>query len=208
MKLKCGNCGNIIDTDKDEQKPLDEEHIGFICTSCKKINKLAKARLLPEKNDTPTKVIDSLKPAQQIFHPDMAPGWIFVHDENTPKQSFDLKTGKNIIGRKSSVSVDIPIDTTDDYMSRRHCIIEVVKKLEGNYDFLLSDYKALNGTFINGIAKKRLKTEDIILLNDGDTVQLGMTKMVFRVNKNVTRDHAQAEVNNSSYARTVIVARK
>lgn len=205
MRFKCGKCGTVIDTAKNEQQQLDPSYTGVVCSACKAVNKVLSSRLQQEKKIPPTEVV---RPAA-ADQPEPVPGWIFVHDENTPMQSFDLKKGKNIIGRRSSVHADIAIETKDEYMSRRHCMVEVTVNPSGTYDFLLSDLKALNGTFLNGTARKRLKPEDMVMLNDGDTIQIGMTKVVIRIrNKAMAKDTAEQEVKNSAYAPTVLVMKK
>jgi len=170
MKFKCGKCAEVNIVGFDNIENAGEEFITVKCGTCSTLNKLPRGSItqpVVTKQDTlnPTVVLSkhSLMPETLYEEPVVVPGWIFVHDENTTKQSFDLKPGKSIIGRKSSVYAEIPIETNDEYMSRRHCIIEVRSKPGGEFDFLLSDFKALNGTFINGVTKKRLKAEDIIL---------------------------------------------
>ena len=214
MKFKCGKCGQIVDGSLVTPTALpDGQHILVKCTFCNTPNKLLKEQPVAPlnisivKNDEPTQVI-SAGPQKPIVEKKIIPGWLFVHDENTQMQSFDLKIGKNIIGRKSSVDVDVPIETNDMYMSRRHCIIEVIQNRDGSFAFQLTDYKAVNGTFINGLTQKRLRTEDVIVLNDGDTIQLGMTKIVLRKYDHLnTRDEIQSEVKDKPYAPTVLVSR-
>ena len=224
MKLKCGKCGNIIDTETDKIVPLDDLHIGIICNSCNSTNKLAKSSLQTIKKDEQTLPLDAKK---YVVNRDITgdpitfkqynenkkseasiPGWCFVHDENTAMQSFDFKIGRNILGRKSSKPIDIAIETNDIYMSREHCVIEVRLNKLDKYDFLIRDNKSTNGTIINGIQRKKLSTEDVFFLKDGDSLQLGMTKVVLRCNQNhVNKEQAQSEVKDSPYQATVLVSK-
>ena len=215
MKFKCGKCGNVTKASFENIVSASTTHIIVNCSICQAENKIprsANSNSLVSKEPghiNPTVIVNSIKHQQPKVQSNVTPGWIFVHDENTRRQSFDLKPGKNIIGRKSAAYADIPIETNDEYMSRRHCLIEVISNENGGFEFRLSDFKALNGTFINGLSRKRLRAEDIILLKDGDTIQLGMTKVVIRVNDSMaSREQAQTEVHNSSYAPTVIVSKK
>ena len=211
MKFKCGKCGELNEAQSGKDTP--DGFVIVACRHCYTNNKLSRSKIeepvLPKEEFFAHTIAVNISKSPVTEEQPLSPGWIFVHDENAPKQCFDLKSGKNIIGRRSSVSVDIPIYTNDEYMSRRHCMIEINPNQDGGYEFLLSDFKALNGTFINGVAKKRLGTGDIFLLNDGDTIQLGMTKVVIRINnKQTNKEQVQAEINNSGYAPTMIVSRK
>ena len=71
-------------------------------------------------------------------------------------------------------------------MSRHHCDIEVRQKISvGGYEYILSDRDyggkraAANGTFLN--ARKRLTPMDELSLQDGDTIQVGRTKLVLKM---------------------------
>lgn len=138
------------------------------------------------------------------------PGWLIVHDETVRTQTFDLKEGKNIVGRKSSMSVDIAIETDDLTMSRLHCFIEVVlNETRGEFDFLISDLKAVNGTIINARIQRKLGEQDVIYLNDGDTFQLGLTKIVFKKNSDLKKKEVVVkEVLNQPYQPTVVFNRE
>lgn len=143
---------------------------------------------------------------QQVQHP----GWLIVHDETVKLQNFDLKEGKNIIGRKaSSATVDIAIDTEDMTMSRRHCMIEVLhNERRGDYDFLINDLNALNGIILNSRVQRRLSENDVIYLNDGDTFQLGLTKIVFMRNTKMrVKEAVVREVANQPYEPTVVISK-
>ena len=114
-----------------------------------------------------------------------------------------------MIGRKSAFPADIAIETKDEYMSRRHCVIEVTENAGRGFTFRLTDYNALNGTFINGRIQKKLQAEDIILLNDGDTLQMGLTKIVFRINNNIlSKEKILAKLNEVAYSPTIYIKRK
>ena len=122
-------------------------------------------------------------------------GWLVVHDENTPQQTYALKLGKQTIGRKSaSRPCDIMIETTDEYMSRRHFIIEVITRSPGNYEYYLSDNNAVNKTFINTKKLCEIKRGDEYILHDGDTIQAGRTKIVFKSNRFVKNSRQATEI--------------
>lgn len=214
MKYKCGKCGVVNELTPEKISGADENFFTTKCNSCGIVNRLPKT---PGELKAPVETpVSSVQKEQQIENKKEAvtasgnvPGWLFVHDENTASQSFNLKPGRNMIGRKSAFPTDIAIETKDEYISRRHCVIEVTENAIGGFAFRLSDYNALNGTFINGRTQKKLEAEDIILLNDGDILQLGLTKIVFRINNNLfSREKIMAQLNEVAYSPTVYIKRR
>lgn len=137
-----------------------------------------------------------------------AAGWLIVHTEGKEKQSFTLKEGKNRIGRKTSKHTpDVPIDN-DIYVSRNHAIIVVRHNDKSEYEYLLVDNAellgkpSLNGTYLNGDTERI--GEKAIRLNDGDTVQVGITKLVLKTaHIAVDVDDAIKLVEKTGYAKTV-----
>lgn len=90
-------------------------------------------------------------------------------------ESFVLKPGQNIIGRRASTgSADIKI-SDDIYMSRRHARIDAVAK-NGGYEHRLYEINALNIIKLNG---KPIKRGDILILKFGDVLTFGQTEIVF-----------------------------
>jgi phage FluMu protein Com len=134
-------------------------------------------------------------------------GWLVIHDEYTTMKTFNLKAGINKIGRKAHdmpKDINIIIPTEDIYMSRYHCDLEV-KWLPGQqrYRYILIDRKSTNGTFVNG--SKRLHPKDQITLKDGDTIQIGRTKLVLKLPTTV-RNSIEAEnwVQSTDHFKTII----
>ena len=113
-----------------------------------------------------------------------AAGWLVLRVEGKEPQSFALKEGKNLIGRKTSTTnPDIAI-SDDIFVSRNHAVVVVKKTNSNSYEYILADNTAelgkpsLNGTYING--QKERVGEQPIKLNDGDTIQIGLTKFVLK----------------------------
>ena len=133
-------------------------------------------------------------------------GWLVVHDENTARQTFPLKVGRNVIGRKSnSKTCDIMIETNDAFMSRQHSVIDVLQYADGRFAYIVSDCGSANGTFVNADTSRRLSQHDQIYLKDGDTLQLGKTKLVLKMgNGTKTETEASQEVALSAFQKTVI----
>ena len=142
-------------------------------------------------------------------------GWLVVHDENADQQTHPLRIGRQVIGRKSvSRPCDIMIDTEDSFMGRNHCILEVKPSRSGGYEFFLSDVKmtngtpeqmSTNGTFVNA-QPSALRPKDMVYLKDGDTIQMGKTKVVIKTL--ITAANAQDAsriVQDTDYSPTVII---
>lgn len=89
-----------------------------------------------------------------------------------------LREGRNVIGRRARTgTADIKI-STDMYMSRRHVMIEVVKKGNG-YEHRLVEINSKNIVKLNG---KPINRGDILILKFGDTMTLGATDIVLESN--------------------------
>lgn len=137
--------------------------------------------------------------------------WLIVHDEQAPVQTFEIMPGKYIVGRKSdSRPCDIMIDTKDMTMSRNHFTIEAIEK-DGFLSCWLSDKNSSNHTFINSTslkdAKAELKNTDEFFLGDGDLIQAGQTKIVFKRKSGdtVNAKAATQVIIKSEYAKTVLL---
>ena len=97
---------------------------------------------------------------------------VFLVDK-TSRRRYKLRLGKNIIGRKG----DVEIDNNDSYVSRFHCLIEMVKTANGCDIILMDDGSvsgtgkpSTNGTFHNG---EKLTKIDKIFLEKNDEIRLG-----------------------------------
>lgn len=146
-------------------------------------------------------------------------GWIVVHDEQTNTQTYALKVGINVIGRKGSKPADILIQTQDLYMSQRHCVIEVIPITSGFYSYKIYDVGKIdgksskNGTYINAFAQ-RLKTQlpnnqpffEEVYLKDGDLIQLGRTKIRLKTPQTVrSSEQAQQTILQDSFGKTILL---
>lgn len=96
-------------------------------------------------------------------------------------RAFQLKHGKNVIGRKASASsAQFQIPTGDNKrMSREHLVIEVKRSPAAGILHLVSLFKQkVNKTFINS---KELLWGDIIILQDGDIIKLPDLELKFEI---------------------------
>ena len=131
--------------------------------------------------------------------------YLIVHTENKDIQSFPLFEGDNCVGRNEvpgKNSITLPEDTC---VSRYHCVITI--NGAGDQSSVISDdgrhnngRPSLNGAYYNG-NPDRIKTQK---LANGDTVQIGMTKMVFKWNT-APKKNMEQEVEQSDFVKTIVV---
>lgn len=135
-------------------------------------------------------------------------GWLIIHTEVKNHTSFELKFGKNIIGRKTPNFIgDVAID--DPFVSRRHAVIVVQLNKYNIYEYYIIDNKevndgkpSLNGTFVNGNLN-RLENEPLRII-DGDTIQIGETKLVLKTSDiNIDVEEAVKLVKRQEFQTTV-----
>lgn len=97
-----------------------------------------------------------------------------------PGKTYNLKTGKNIIGRAAPTSsADIQIDTAAlKRMSREHAVIEVTQ-YSGRCSYYFSLYKeSLNPTAVSG---EKILYGDSFILKHGDLLQLPDAVLRFEI---------------------------
>ena len=197
-KIRCGKCKVILAYNPNElnpNKPL------LKCPKCKAVNKVPLSQNKSADDHLDENTIH--KPVGNTHEV----GWIVVHDENTHTQTYPLRLGKNTIGRKSvSKPCDVMIETQDRYMSRQHCVIEVVQNRRGQYDYVIYNINTANGTFINASVDKKLSDHDEIYLKDGHTIQMGHTKVVLKTKEMALNiNEAQNTVVNMNYSKTIFM---
>jgi DNA-directed RNA polymerase subunit M/transcription elongation factor TFIIS len=97
------------------------------------------------------------------------------------KQVFPLKEGDNVIGRRCvGTVVDIPIESGDMSMDRRHCIINVRRNKQGRLVYTLRDAPSLTGTFL---MNEILGDKDRVRIEDGAIITMGATTAILRAAK-------------------------
>ncbi len=231
-KVRCPKCGNIQDLNASFSPPIEDD-LGWLKND--KGPSISSAPVMRQEFEAPPPPVqnnahdDFFAPKVKKEAPVMAPpvrkpqkavgmredeiGWLIIHDEYTETYTFDLRKGINRIGRHSETTdqdVNIRIKTKDLYMSRHHCDIEVRWRSGQNvYEYVLSDKAyprktpSANGTFVN--AGKRVTPKDEIMLKDGDTVQVGRTKLVLKLPSSVSNmQEAESWVRESDFFKTII----
>lgn len=143
-------------------------------------------------------------------------GWLVIHTENRSTITYELFEGDNLIGRHDGPeNVDIRIED-DEYVSRVHAVIQVSKDFLHRFRYTLYDNgkqsrnhkPSTNGTFINGYSD-RLPQDGSIFLHDGDTIQIGLTKLVFKNTDEADSYHsATISVRSSDFTNTIAIRNK
>lgn len=195
--------------EKKEEKPVIEEEPEW-------------KKLLRESEEKEKKVMDFLQPTAielpkiQNTNPEkqgkVVTGWLIKHTENTESVYYELFDGENIIGRSDNIHpVDVEI-TGDNFVSRGHAVLRVFSVPPDIFIYELKDdgskrgdkSPSLNGTYLNG-NRTRLSSKDTYYLHDGDTIQVGMTKLVLKAKRNPLSklEEAAGEVLTKGYTQTV-----
>lgn len=218
-KQFCQSCGKaIIENGKlINDSSIDREEVIFNLDQPHQPDSGHDSNLTKTDVELPVASISSArKPVQKIeleapkrSTEDLA-GWLVVHDENKEESTFDLYVGDNYFGNEGEgYEVDILIPN-DVFVSRSHANIQISKDFLNRFQAQLLDDgsrrpqgPSLNGTFVNG-NEERLPKETHIFLRDGDTIQVGETKLVFKsIEKFHTVQEAAVEVRASDYTATI-----
>lgn len=214
IRVKCGNtsCSAMLRLNTDN---IQSSVISVTCPKCTTKNKVSIPKKMPQKKITPKPQISSdatMILDDSSFDSNLntdAMGWLVVHTENMEAKTFPLKIGKNLIGRLTDETenvLDVKL-SGDSYISRYHCVMEVVEN-RGKIKYVLYEFKkkpSMNGTFLNN-ENHRLKPTDEFYIKDGETIQIGRTKVVLKTKK-IARNASAArnQVGKTAIAQTIIV---
>ena len=91
-------------------------------------------------------------------------------------QSFELKEGRNSVGRSSSKhEADIELPTEDRSVSRLHCLLDARRLNSGRVKVVISDLRTAEKISQKPtlIYDESLAPEDMLVLEDGDTIEIG-----------------------------------
>lgn len=96
--------------------------------------------------------------------------WLVIRDGPRAGQIFRLSGDGTSVGRDSQC--DVILD--DDAVSRQHAKLRTEKNSDGESQFFIYDLATANGTKVN--------SESIVKqsLLDGDLIEIGRTKLVFK----------------------------
>lgn len=175
MQINCPKCKKQLSISIDKL-PQDKEKAMIKCPGCQQVIvfNVPKAQVPPQNIARPDKTM-----IDDVFGKNQKKQNKQLVDQTTGKIYF-LKPGKNTIGRKADISIE-----TDLYLSRVHCLIEIIEKTNAVEAVLSDDGSASssgepskNGTFING---ERLSAYDKIMLNEGDLIKIGHTELLVAI---------------------------
>lgn len=168
IRIKCPECGAVLEAMDD---PANAEK-NVKCPNCQQRNKfkdfkrLVAASPIPSADDE-THISEKRKESAG-----------YLMDRATSRR-YLLREGNQLVGRKphkSAPKADVPIETTDQGMSREHLFIDVMAGRDGRNHVYVSNAKNLNPTEINGVA---LPDGDKIAIRHGDIVKLCDTELVY-----------------------------
>ena len=151
-----------------------------------------------------------IKPAQAqpLKAKELQPiAWLIRHTENQSTTSYPVYSGKTYIGRKEKPGLAPFVRIGDDpYISKFHAVILAEPGRPATF-YLADDAVAkgekpsTNGTYLNGREGRiTAKTQ----VKNNDTIQLGITKLVFRISDAELEDIVK-DVARTSYMHTVII---
>lgn len=170
MQLKCSKCQKIINLPEDKL-PKDKEKAMLKCPSCQQIIVF----LIPPALRKPEVRADKTIITEIAAKPKFSNPRLFNAADNS---EYKLKSGKNILGRDADISIN-----GDRYISRKHCLIEIIEKnndlrciLTDDGSISESGEPSTNGTFYNDTRVTRF---DKFYLNHNDKIRIGHTELIF-----------------------------
>lgn len=168
-RVRCPKCENYLTFD--ETQYTEGQSLVFTCEQCKKqfSIRLGKSKMqVPQKEEKPDEeefkeAFGSITVIENVF------GF---------KQVLPLQEGDNVIGRRCvGTVINVPVESSDMSMDRRHCIINVKRNKQGALVYTLRDAPSLTGTFLNN---EILNDKDRIRIEDGAIVTIGATTFILR----------------------------
>lgn len=169
-RVRCPKCDNYIQFD--ETKYEAGQSLVFICDNCKKQFgiRLGKAKL--NAANQREEVIDEKEGVKDFGNV------VVIENTFAYKQVWPLQEGDNLIGRRcKGTDVEIPVETNDPSMDRRHCIINVKRDKQEKIIYTLRDNNSITGTFL---MNEILGPKDRVRIEEGAIITLGATTLILR----------------------------
>lgn len=168
-RVLCPKCDNYITFD--ETKYSEGQSLVFVCDQCKKqfSIRIGKSKLKAIRKE---EVLDEQENKQDCG------SIVVIENVFGYKQVLPLSEGDNIIGRKNKgTEVQVPIETSDPSMDRKHCIIHVKRNPQGEITYTLRDNDSITGTFL---MNEILGPKDRVRIEEGAIITLGATTLILR----------------------------
>ena len=173
-RVRCPKCDNYIQFD--ETKYSEGQSLVFVCDQCKKQFAIRIGKTKLNAGTRREEVIDEREGLKDWGNV------VAIENVFGYKQAIPLHEGDNLIGRRSKgTEVDIPIETNDPSMDRRHCILNVKRDKQGQIVYTLRDNNSITGTFV---MNDLLGPKDRVRLEDGAIFTLGATSLILRAAEN------------------------
>ena len=169
-RVRCPKCDHFIQFD--ETKYADGQSLVFVCDNCQKqfgirigVSKLRALQREENKGQAlPTEEqenVGSIVAVENVF------GF---------RQEHPLQMGDNVIGRRNKGDdIEVPIETNDPSMDRRHCVINVKRNKNGVLKYSVRDNDSITGTFV---MNEILGPKDRMFIEDGTVITLGATSLI------------------------------
>lgn len=171
-RVRCPKCDHFIQFD--ETKYSEGQSLVFVCDNCQKqfgirigVSKLRALQREESKGNAPVSEETQAENVGTIVAVENVFGF---------RQEHPLHLGDNIIGRRNKGDeVDIPIETNDPSMDRRHCILNVKRTKNGTLKYAIRDNDSITGTFV---MNEILGPKDRMFIEDGTVITLGATSLI------------------------------
>ena len=168
-RIRCPKCENYLTFD--ETKYTEGQSLVFVCDHCKKQFSIRLGK-------TKMRAVQKEEKLNESEYQEAFGSITVIENVFGFKQVLPLHEGDNIIGRRCvGTIVDVPIESSDMSMDRRHCIINVKRSKTGGLVYTLRDAPSLTGTFLNN---EILGDKDRIRIEDGAIVTIGATTFILR----------------------------
>lgn len=175
-RIKCPNCGVVLDVRNSKNETLKI----ITCPQCQ-----AQLRVKFQPQSANTGAID----AETFIANNRKTGDTILKSKKQASagkpvltfagRNYPLAIGENIVGREAvSSHATVQIATADHYMSRHHIKINVIALGDGNYKAVVSNYKNMNPTRVNGV---KLDDGDAIVLQPGINITMGETTVAYNI---------------------------
>ncbi len=177
-RIKCPNCGVVLDVRNSKNETLKiitcpqcqtQLRVKFHPQPAPSNEPLDAETFVAANKNTGDTILNKKKP-EAVGKPVIAFAGI----------NYPLALGQNIVGRQAASShATVQIATTDHYMSRHHVSISVTRLGDGSLKAVVSNYKNMNPTRVNGL---KLEEGDAIVLQPGCNITMGETTVTYNIN--------------------------
>lgn len=177
-RLRCPKCDEWLAFDK--TKYSVGQSLVFVCEHCGKqftIKITAKKKKTNASQSTPASSSSNTDEQEPIQRGSIS----VIENVFGFHQELPLFEGENVIGRRCvGTVINVPIESSDMSMDRRHCMITIKRNKKGVLTYTLRDAPSVTGTFIQN---DLLEDKDRRRLADGDIVTIGATTFIVNLDK-------------------------